>query len=202
MSDLFWPGDHCAGAVMSDVALLTALAAVENAWLTVLVDTGVAPATATPRISRALVSQADLEDIAVAAENWDGQSVTALVALLRARAGDATATWLHRGLTSQDVLDTALMLCARDAQAAVRTHLTAQVHALVALIETHRDTAVLTRTLTQAALLPAPSAASSRRLAHRHPGRRRTPCRPLAFSGAVRRRGRHHGGGDRTVRVT
>ena len=150
MSDLFWPGDHRAGAVVSDIALLAALAAVENAWLTVLVDAGVAPATATADLT-ALVSEADLEDIAVAAER-DGNPVTALVALLRARAGDATATWLHRGLTSQDVLDTALMLCARDAQTAVRTQLTAQVHTLVDLIETHGDATVLTRTLTQAAL--------------------------------------------------
>lgn len=150
MSDLFWPGDHRAGAVMSDTALLAALTTVENAWLAVLVDADIAPATATADLT-ALVSEADLEDIAVAAER-DGNPVTALVALLRARGGDPTTTWLHRGLTSQDVLDTALMLCARDARSAVHTHLTAQVHALVSLIETHRDAAVLTRTLTQAAL--------------------------------------------------
>lgn len=150
MSDLFWPGDHRAGAVMSDAALLTALAAVENAWLTVLVDAGIAPATATADLT-ALVSETDLADIAVAAER-DGNPVTALVALLRARADGDTATWLHRGLTSQDVLDTALMLCTRDVQATVHAHLAAQLRTLLSLIETHRDAPVLTRTLTQAAL--------------------------------------------------
>lgn len=135
---------------MSDGALLAALTTVENAWLTVLVDAGIAPATAARDLT-VLVSEADLEDIAAAAEK-DGNPVTALVALLRERAGGDTATWLHRGLTSQDVLDTALMLCARDALSTVCTQLAAQVHTLVCLIETHRDAAVLTRTLTQAAL--------------------------------------------------
>lgn len=135
---------------MSDAALLAALAAVENAWLTVLVDAGIAPGTAAADLT-ALVSEEDLADVAVAAEK-DGNPVTAVVALLRARAGGDTATWLHRGLTSQDVLDTALTLGARDALADVRDQLAAQVDTLVSLIETHRDAAVLTRTLTQAAL--------------------------------------------------
>ncbi|KAA0117988.1 lyase family protein [Mycolicibacterium sp. P9-22] len=150
MSDLFWPGDHRAGTVMSDAALLTALAQVENAWLTVLVDVGIAPAGAAADLT-ALVSEADLEGIAAAAEK-DGNPVTAVVALLRERAGGETATWLHRGLTSQDVLDTALMLCTRDALAAVHTALAIQVHTLVGLIEMHGAAPLLTRTLTQPAL--------------------------------------------------
>ncbi|CAN7290209.1 lyase family protein [Mycolicibacterium frederiksbergense] len=150
MSDLFWPGDHRAGTTMSDAALLTALAAVENAWLTVLVEAGIAPASAAADLT-ALVSEADLAELAVAAEK-DGNPVTALVALLRTRAGGDTATWLHRGLTSQDVLDTALMLCTRDAQATVYAHLAAQVQTLLAMIETYSAATVLTRTLTQAAL--------------------------------------------------
>lgn len=150
MTDLFWPGDHRAGTLMSDAALFAALTAVENSWLTVLVEAGVAPAAAAADLST-LVSEADLEDIAVAAER-DGNPVTALVALLRSRAGGATSTWLHRGLTSQDVLDTALMLIVRDAVDAVRTQLAAQLRALLALTESHRDAPVLTRTLTQAAL--------------------------------------------------
>lgn len=150
MSDLFWPGDHRAGPMMSDAALLTALAVVENAWLTVLIETGIAPASAASDLT-ALVSESDLDHIAVAAER-DGNPVTALVTLLRERAGGDTATWLHRGLTSQDVLDTALALCTRDALAAVHTQLAAQLHTLLSLIENHRDAVVLTRTLTQPAL--------------------------------------------------
>lgn len=150
MSDLFWPGDHRAGAVMSDAALLTALAGVENAWLSVLVDAGIAPAGAAADLT-ALVSQKDLDGIAASAEK-DGNPVTAVVALLRERAGGETATWLHRGLTSQDVLDTALMLCTRDALAVVHTALATQVYTLVDLIESYGAAPLLTRTLTQPAL--------------------------------------------------
>lgn len=150
MSDLFWPGDHRAGAVMSDAALLAALTEVENAWLAVLVVAGIAPAAAAADLT-ALVSDADLEHIAIAAER-DGNPVTALVTLLRDRADPGTALWLHRGLTSQDVLDTALALCARDALAAVRTQMSTQVDTLISMIETHGDAVVLTRTLTQPAL--------------------------------------------------
>lgn len=148
MSDLFWPGDHRAGALMTDAAFLEALVAVETAWLTVLVESGIAPAGAAAELA---VPATDLEQIAAAAER-DGNPVTALVALLRARSAGDTATWLHRGLTSQDVLDTALVLCLRDALTAVRGEIAEQVRALIELAETHRDTPLLTRTLTQPAL--------------------------------------------------
>ena len=46
MTDLFWPGDHRAGDLMSGTAFLAAMAEVENAWLGVLVDAGVAPVDA------------------------------------------------------------------------------------------------------------------------------------------------------------
>lgn len=150
MTDLFWPGDHRAGSVMSDTAFFDALVATENTWLTTLVAAGVAPQTAGTDLGT-LVARSDLDEIATGAER-DGNPVTGLVALLRSRAGADAARWLHRGLTSQDVLDTALMLCLRDALAAVRRELTAQVRRLVTLIETHRDAPMLTHTLTQPAV--------------------------------------------------
>ncbi|MET0899868.1 MAG: 3-carboxy-cis,cis-muconate cycloisomerase [Mycobacterium sp.] len=150
MADLFWPGDHRAGDLMSDAALLAALVAVENAWLSVLVDAAVAPPAARTDLI-ALISPEDAEAIAEGAER-DGNPVTGLVALLRDRTADPAARWLHRGLTSQDVLDTALLLCLRDALGTVRAQLTAQVQTLVGLVEIHRDTPMLARTLAQPAL--------------------------------------------------
>ena len=82
----------------------------------------------------------------------DGNPVTGLVALLRQRTPEPTARWLHRGLTSQDVIDTALMLCVRDALARIGNELASQVRTLSGLAETHRDTPMVARTLTQAAL--------------------------------------------------
>lgn len=72
--------------------------------------------------------------------------------LLRTRTGDPVAQWLHRGLTSQDVLDTALILCLRDALAHIRTELDRQIGVLTELTARYRLTPMLARTLTQPAL--------------------------------------------------
>lgn len=150
MTDLFWPGDHRAGDLMSDNAFLAAMLKVENAWLGALVDAGVAPSAARADLA-ATVSADDAEFLAVAAEA-DGNPVIGLVALLRERSAGQTARWLHRGLTSQDVIDTALMLCLRDALSRIRGDLTTQVRTLAGLAETHHRSPMLARTLTQPAL--------------------------------------------------
>ena len=135
---------------MSDEAFLAALVDVENAWLAVLVEQAVAPASAAADVT-ALVDHTDAATIAAGAEK-DGNPVTGLVALLRSRTDGDTARWLHRGLTSQDVLDTALMLCLRDALDTLGTQLNAQVQALAGMVAAHRYEPMLTRTLTQPAL--------------------------------------------------
>jgi 3-carboxy-cis,cis-muconate cycloisomerase len=150
MTDLFWPGDHRAGELMSGAAFLAAMASVENAWLEVLVDAGIAPLAARADLA-AVVSDDDGEAIAVAAEA-DGNPVTTLLGLLRDRTGGETARWLHRGLTSQDVVDTAIVLCLRDVLSRIRAEIAAQIAALAGLTESHHDAPMLARTLTQPAL--------------------------------------------------
>ena len=150
MTDLFWPGDHRADDLMSDRAFLAAMVAVEQAWLDALIGAGIAPEEARSDLGEYL-ADGDLEAIARGADA-DGNPVSGLVALLRVRAAQPTAQWLHRGLTSQDVVDTALMVCVRDAVDRVRKELANQVRALSRLAETHSATTMLARTLTQAAL--------------------------------------------------
>ncbi|MGA5463903.1 lyase family protein [Mycobacterium sp. NPDC050041] len=150
MSDLLSPGDGRAGELFGDRVFLAAMIAVEGAWLDALVDTAVAPAAARADLGAA-VSPTDIDTLAEGAER-DGNPVTGLVAMLRERTGDQTARWLHRGLTSQDVVDTALMLCARATLAAVDDEMCMQIAQLTRLTETHRHTPMLARTLTQAAL--------------------------------------------------
>lgn len=150
MTDLFWPGDHLAGDLMSNGAFLSAMVAVERAWLDGLVDAGVAPREARANLSD-LLAHGDAETIARAADA-DGNPVSALVTMLRERSAEPTARWLHRGLTSQDVVDTALMLCTRDVLMRIGGEFVTQVRALSELAEIHRDTKALARTLTQAAL--------------------------------------------------
>lgn len=150
MTDLFWPGDHLAGELMSDAAFLRAMLTVEQRWLDGLVDAGIAPPAArTPLAGH--VDAADAEAIARGADA-DGNPVSGLVALLRKRTPQAASRWLHRGLTSQDVVDTALMLCLRDVLDRIAAEVAIQVDALAELADTHRDTPMLARTLTQPAL--------------------------------------------------
>lgn len=155
---LLWPGDHRAGDVMSDAALLRALVQTERAWLRVLVDVGVAPPEAAHELTD-VIGPEDLDRIATEAETG-GNPVIPVVALLRSRLPEPTSTWLHRGLTSQDVLDTALVLQAREAVLAVRAEVTEQVDLLTDLVEAHRRTLMTGRTLTQPAT-PIPFAAKA-----------------------------------------
>jgi 3-carboxy-cis,cis-muconate cycloisomerase len=150
MTDMFWPGDDRAGDLMSDAAFLAAMVEVENAWLGVLVDAGVAPVETRADLA-SLVSSGDAEAVASGAED-DGNPVIGLLRLLRDHTSEQTARWLHRGLTSQDVIDTALMLCLRDALSRIRTETATQVATLAGLAETHHHAPMLARTLTQPAL--------------------------------------------------
>jgi 3-carboxy-cis,cis-muconate cycloisomerase len=147
---MFWPGDQLAGELMSDAAFVRAMLAVEQAWLDCLVDSGIAPTEAAAELG-SHIGRDDVEPVAQRADT-DGNPVSGLVGLLRERAPEPTARWLHRGLTSQDVVDTALVLCLRDALSRITDEVATQVDALAALAEKHRDTPMLARTLTQAAL--------------------------------------------------
>ena len=152
MTDLFSPGDERADALMSDGALLGAMVAVEEAWLRVLAKAGVAPVRADAPLA-GLVSPADVPALARASEGG-GNPVIPLVALLRDRtsADPEVARWLHRGLTSQDVLDTALVLCLREVADAVLRDVHGQVGTLRDLARAHRGTVQAGRTLTQHAV--------------------------------------------------
>ncbi len=153
MSDLYWPGDERAGSLMTQEALLDAMVAVEEAWLAVLVGSGVAPAAAKADLA-GLVTGADVDQVATAAEGG-GNPVIPLLALLRDRVrpvNDDAARWLHRGLTSQDVVDTAMVLCARAVLDRLEQELVAQVATLADLANTHRGSVMVGRTLTQHAV--------------------------------------------------
>src|SRR5690606_5490447 len=78
--------------------------------------------------------------------------VVPLVEALRREVGPEHAGAVHLGATSQDILDTALMLMARDAVALVTADLDRVSGACAALAREHRDTPMLARTLLQPAL--------------------------------------------------
>jgi 3-carboxy-cis,cis-muconate cycloisomerase len=148
MTNLLWPGDQRAGTHMTDRALLAAMVAVESAWLGALAAAGLVPGECAGADLAGLLGDGDCESLAVGAEGG-GNPVIGLVDRLRARAAPAIAPWIHRGLTSQDVLDTALMLGVRAAVDDLVSELGQQISTLSALAAAHRATPMVARTLTQ-----------------------------------------------------
>jgi len=146
MSELFWPGDRRAGALLSDDAFVAAAVRLEAAWLRALREAGVAR-----DVDPDAVGSIDPDDLAGQVEAG-GNPVIPLVQLLRARVPEETGRWLHRGLTSQDVLDSALMLCLRPVLDQVLGDIQRQVAALRELADAHRRSVQAGRTLTQHAV--------------------------------------------------
>jgi 3-carboxy-cis,cis-muconate cycloisomerase len=81
-----------------------------------------------------------------------GNPVIPLVAVLREAAGPHLAPAVHAGLTSQDVLDTALVLVLREAARHVGADLGRAAAATARLAADHRSRPALGRTLAQAAV--------------------------------------------------
>ncbi|MCA4133412.1 lyase family protein [Arthrobacter sp. M4] len=142
-------------ALTGDRAVLAAILDVEAAWAGVLEDAGLAPAG-----SAAVVAEAadpglfDVADIAERARGG-GNPVIPLLADLRQQVravNVAAAGAVHNSLTSQDVLDTALMLLARRTVTAVLAEVRGTTAALAALASEHTATLCVSRSLTQHAL--------------------------------------------------
>ncbi|HEU5456349.1 MAG TPA: lyase family protein [Nocardioides sp.] len=137
MSDLLWPGDARGGDHLTEGSFLRAMVTVEGAWLDVLgVAHGPLP---------------EIDPATLPTENT-GNPVVGMVSILRERLDADAARWVHRGLTSQDVVDSALMVLLRDAVSEVRRDLRQQIGMLADLAETHRTTPMVGRTLTQHAV--------------------------------------------------
>jgi 3-carboxy-cis,cis-muconate cycloisomerase len=139
-------------AEVDDRAWLRAMLDFEAALAGALAEAGLAPAAAAEEIAGACA--ADDFDLDALGEGTGsaGTPIPALLAQLRARlSGDAAAV-LHRGATSQDVVDTAAMLVAKRALAPLLADLGAAGDAAAALAERHRGDLAAGRTLLQQAL--------------------------------------------------
>ena len=153
-ANLLWPGDVRAGDILSDDTLLSAMVAVEKAWLDALAAAGIAPAEVAHADLLSLVLPGPREWLDNQAETT-GNPAAALVELLRdglREASPVAARWLHRGLTSQDVVDTALRLGAHQAVSEITRELLGQIRHLAELAEQHRHTPMVARTLAQHAV--------------------------------------------------
>ncbi|WP_238165611.1 lyase family protein [Kribbella caucasensis] len=144
---LLEPGRHRVAHLADDAALLTAMVRVELAWLRALSGAGLLK----PEQVAAAEQQLPSPVIDPAAVESSGNPVKPLVDALRAALPEVSAQ-LHRGLTSQDVLDTALMLMARNVLDHVTGSLTAAAADLARLADDHRGSVMPGRTLTRYAV--------------------------------------------------
>ncbi|HVW45623.1 MAG TPA: 3-carboxy-cis,cis-muconate cycloisomerase [Solirubrobacterales bacterium] len=141
-----------AGARSGDDAWLRAMLDFEAALAGALADVGVASAAAAEEIEAACADDGWDLDALGAGTARDGTPVPALLKQLRGRLSDEAAAILHRGATSQDVVDTAAMLVARRALEPLLADLDAAGDAAAALADRHRGDLAVARTLLQQAL--------------------------------------------------
>jgi 3-carboxy-cis,cis-muconate cycloisomerase len=142
-----------AAAELSDRAFLQAMLDVEVALMRALVNAGLAPAQAGEEIAG--VADAATFDVSALGRSGGekGTPVPALVKALRERlAGTEAGAHVHEGATSQDIVDTAVMLVARRALAPILGDLKQAADACAALAEEHRAAIAAGRTLLQHAL--------------------------------------------------
>ncbi|MEW9518280.1 3-carboxy-cis,cis-muconate cycloisomerase [Streptomyces tubercidicus] len=144
-----WAGSEVAAAT-GDSAFLRAMLDAEAALTRAQAELGLAPATAATAVAEA-VTDHDIHSLARRARSG-GNPVVPLVADLTAAVGPEAAPYVHRGATSQDILDTAMMLVAAEALDLTLADLTRTAQALSGLAREHRDTVMAGRTLTQHAV--------------------------------------------------
>ncbi|HWM15694.1 MAG TPA: lyase family protein [Microbacterium sp.] len=141
-----------AGHEASDRSVFSHLVGAELALLRAFVATGVAPESvgaAAHAVRMDLWLDLDLPAFAQASVAG-GNPVIPLIPLVRERIAaqdpDAAA-WVHRGATSQDILDTALMTLGREVSWTVTESLSLAAGALITLAQRHRDDPAAARTL-------------------------------------------------------
>jgi 3-carboxy-cis,cis-muconate cycloisomerase len=148
---LLSPGTTGADAAVGDAAAVAALVHVEIALVTALESCGIAPAGTADTVRAALDAPVDPAELASEAVSG-GNPVIPLVGVLRARVAERdaeAARWVHRGATSQDVLDSALMLVGAQVLDDLAASTRAAARSAAALADAHRATLQVGRTLTQ-----------------------------------------------------
>ncbi|MDW8091671.1 MAG: lyase family protein, partial [Meiothermus sp.] len=145
-------GDPEVSALFSDERGLGAMLEVEGALAHAQAELGLIPLEAAQAIERAIAGFApDWEALALATER-DGVPVAGLVSALRRAVGAPHERYLHYGATTQDILDTALVLRLREALALLEGRLRGVLRHLLRLAQRHLQTPMAGRTHAQQAL--------------------------------------------------
>ena len=139
-------------AQLSDEALLQAMLDVEAALASACAAQGLITAGAAEAIAAACVAANFDADALARATGMHATPVVGLVEALRGAVGEPHARDVHLGATSQDIIDTALMLIAARALVPLLADSGAAADAAAALASAHRSTPMVGRTLLQQAL--------------------------------------------------
>ncbi len=139
-------------AEVSDRAFLEAMLDVEVALVRALANAGLAPASAADEVAAAADARSyDLADLG-RLTGEQGTPVPGLVSALTRRVSEAAAAHVHRGATSQDILDTAAMLVCKRALGPLLDDLRHAADHAAELAETYKGSLQAGRTLLQQAL--------------------------------------------------
>ena len=135
----------------------------DTAWLQAMLDTEAGLARALERAGLAPAGAGQAVTIAARAVNFDpnelgglaaltGNPVPGLARALARQVPQTAVSAVHRGATSQDIVDTAVMLLAKRAIAVIQADLTRVADATAGLASAHRASIMIGRTLLQQAV--------------------------------------------------
>ncbi|MEU6159869.1 3-carboxy-cis,cis-muconate cycloisomerase [Streptomyces sp. NPDC047130] len=142
-----------AAEATGDAAFLAALLEAEAALTRAQASLGLVPAEAAAAVAEAAARPGGFDPVDLARRAASGGNpVIPLVADLTAAVGPELGPYVHRGATSQDIMDTAAMLVAARTVDLVLADLDRTEGALARLAASHRDTPMPGRTLSQHAV--------------------------------------------------
>jgi 3-carboxy-cis,cis-muconate cycloisomerase len=141
-----------AAAELTDEAWLQAMLDVEAALARACAGEGLIPDAAAEEIAAACVAERFEAGVLGREAALHATPVVPLVVALRGAVGEPYARHVHLGSTSQDIVDTALMLIARRALEPLLADARAAADAAAGLADRHRHTPMIGRTLLQQAL--------------------------------------------------
>ena len=138
--------------LFADQALLQAMLDFEAALARAQARIGIIPEDAADSISESCKANLyDLDAIGRASRDAGNPAIPLVKALTAHVAADASG-WVHWGATSQDVIDSALMMMARGGLKLILADVTAAIGAGIALAETHKNAVMAGRTFLQLAV--------------------------------------------------
>lgn len=142
---------HKMREIFSDNNRITSWLQVEAALACVQAECRIIPEAAAKSISSAAkMKNINLEEMKAEYDRV-GFPITPLVHQLAENCGKETARWIHWGATTQDIIDTGLVLQMRDGLKLIESEINAIITALTNLVINHRCTIMAGRTFQQQA---------------------------------------------------